>query len=83
MFAATLWPRALRSHPHTLPIKRENSPGAEMLKYSGHFVYFLGPECDPINQAYSGLFLASKMGRAMREQVIQVCNGAFCNGAFL
>lgn len=27
IFAATLWPRALRSHPHTLPIKRENRPG--------------------------------------------------------
>lgn len=51
--------------------------GAEMLKYSGHFVYFPGPECDPIDQAYACLFLASKMGRAVRGQVIQVCNGAF------
>ena len=51
--------------------------GAEMLKYSGHFVYFPGPECDPIDQAFACMFLASKMGRAVRGQVIQVCNGAF------
>lgn len=55
----------------------EQPGGAEMLKYSGHFVYFPGPECDPMDQAYACLFLASKMGRAVRGQVIQVCNGAF------
>ncbi len=51
--------------------------GAKMLQYSGHFVYFPGPECDPMDQAYACLYLASKMGRAVRGQVIQVCNGAF------
>ena len=55
----------------------EQPGGAEMLKYSGHFVYFPGPECDPMDQAYACLYLASKMGRAVRGQVIQVCNGAF------
>ena len=48
-----------------------------MLKYIGHFVYFPCPECDPMDQAYACLYLASKMGRAVRGQVIQVCNGAF------
>jgi 3-oxoacyl-[acyl-carrier protein] reductase len=48
-----------------------------MLEYSKHYVYFPGPECDPMDQAYACLYLASKMGKAVRGQVIQVCNGAF------
>ena len=55
----------------------EQPGGAEMLKYSGHYVYFPGPECDPMDQAYSCLYLASKMGRHVKGQVLQVCNGAF------
>ena len=55
----------------------EQPGGAEMLKYSGHLVYFPGPECEAIDQAYACLYLASKMGRAVKGQVIQVCNGAF------
>lgn len=55
----------------------EQPGGAEMLKYSSHFVYFPGPECDPIDQAYACLYLASKMGRHVKGQVLQVCNGAF------
>ena len=55
----------------------EQPGGAKMLEYSGHFVYFPGPECDPMDQAYACLFLASKMGRHVKGQVIQVCNGAF------
>lgn len=51
--------------------------GEEMLQYSKHFVYFPGPECEPIDQAYACLYLASKMGKAVKGQVIQVCNGAF------
>ncbi len=55
----------------------EQPGGAKMLEYSGHFVYFPGPECDPMDQAYACLFLASKMGKAVKGQVLQVCNGAF------
>ena len=55
----------------------EQPGGAKMLEYSGHYVYFPGPECDPMDQAYACLYLASKMGKAVRGQVIQVCNGAF------
>ena len=51
--------------------------GSKMLDYSGHYVYFPGPECEAIDQAYACLYLASKMGRAVRGQVLQVCNGAF------
>jgi NAD(P)-dependent dehydrogenase (short-subunit alcohol dehydrogenase family) len=55
----------------------EQPGGAKMLEYSQNFVYFPGPECDPMDQAYACLYLASKMGRAVRGQVLQVCNGAF------
>jgi len=55
----------------------EQPGGAKMLEHSGHYVYFPGPECDPIDQAYACLYLASKMGRHVKGQVLQVCNGAF------
>ena len=55
----------------------EQLGGAKMLEYSRHFVYFPGPECEAMDQAYACLYLASKMGRAVRGQVLQVCNGAF------
>ena len=64
--------------PAHLANKAGEQPGGEkMLEYSGHYVYFPGPECDPMDQAYACLYLASKMGRAVRGQVLQVCNGAF------
>lgn len=55
----------------------EQPGGAKMLEHSGHFVYFPGPECEPIDQAYACLYLASKMGHHVKGQVLQVCNGAF------
>ncbi len=64
--------------PAHLANKAGDQPGgAEMLQYSGHYVYFPGPECDPMDQAYACLYLASKMGRHVKGQVLQVCNGAF------
>ncbi len=55
----------------------EQPGGAKMLEFSKHFVYFPGPECDPMDQANACLFLASDMGKHVKGQVIQVCNGAF------
>lgn len=64
--------------PAHLANKAGEQPGGnEMLKYSSHYVYFPGPECEAMDQAYACLYLASKMGRAVRGQVLQVCNGAF------
>ena len=64
--------------PAHLANKAGEQPGGnKMLKYSGHYVYFPGPECDPMDQAYACLYLASRMGRAVKGQVLQVCNGAF------
>ncbi len=55
----------------------EQPGGAQMLEYSKNFVYFPGPECEALDQAYACLYLASKMGKAVKGQVLQVCNGAF------
>lgn len=64
--------------PAHLANKDGKQPGGnKMLDFSGHYVYFPGPECEPIDQAYACLYLASKMGRAVKGQVLQVCNGAF------
>ncbi|KES12027.1 Dehydrogenase with different specificity (related to short-chain alcohol dehydrogenases), partial [Snodgrassella alvi SCGC AB-598-O02] len=62
---------------HLANQKGEQPGGKSMLEFSKHYVYFPGPECDPIDQAYACLYLASKMGKAVKGQVIQVCNGAF------
>ena len=70
-------PGATTTPAHIANKKGEQPGGAKMLQYSKHFVYFPGPECDPIDQAYACLYLASKMGRAVKGQVLQVCNGAF------
>lgn len=64
--------------PAHLANKEGKQPGgAKMLEYSGHYVYFPGPECEAIDQAYACLYLASKMGYHVKGQVLQVCNGAF------
>lgn len=70
-------PGATKTPAHLANKKGEQPGGAKMLEYSRHYVYFPGPECECIDQAYACLFLASKMGRAVKGQVLQVCNGAF------
>lgn len=64
--------------PAHLANKAGEQPGGnKMLEHSSHFVYFPGPECEAVDQAYACLYLASKMGRCVKGQVLQVCNGAF------
>lgn len=70
-------PGATVTPAHLANQQGEQPGGQKMLEYSQHYVYFPGPECDPIDQAYACLYLASKMGKAVKGQVIQVCNGAF------
>lgn len=70
-------PGATSTPAHLANKAGEQPGGAKMLEYSGHYVYFPGPECEAIDQAYACLYLASRMGRAVRGQVLQVCNGAF------
>ncbi len=53
-------------------------PGSDKwLEYGANYCNWKLPETEPIDQANACLFLASDMGRAVRGQVLQVCNGAF------
>lgn len=70
-------PGATVTPAHLANKAKEQPGGARMLEYSKHFVYFPGPECDPADQANACLFLASDLGRHVKGQVLQVCNGAF------
>lgn len=70
-------PGATVTPAHVANKNGEQPGGAKMLEYSKNYVYFPGPECDPMDQAYACLYLASKMGKAVKGQVLQVCNGAF------
>lgn len=70
-------PGATVTPAHEANKNGEQPGGAKMLEYSKNYVYFPGPECDPMDQAYACLYLASKMGKAVKGQVLQVCNGAF------
>lgn len=51
--------------------------GDKMLEYGSKYCNWDLPETEPIDQAYACLYLASKMGRRVKGQVLQVCNGAF------
>lgn len=70
-------PGATLTPAHLANKAGEQPGGAKMLEYSKHFVYFPGPECDPMDQANACLFLASDMGKHVKGQILQVCNGAF------
>lgn len=70
-------PGATVTPAHVANKNGEQPGGAKMLEYSKNYVYFPGPECDPMDQAYACLYLASKMGKAVKGQVLHVCNGAF------
>lgn len=70
-------PGATVTPAHEANKRGEQPGGTGMLEHSKHYVYFPGPECDPMDQAYACLFLASKMGRTVKGQVLQVCNGGF------
>lgn len=51
--------------------------GDKMLKYAAKYANISLPQTKPIDQAYACLYLASDMGRCVKGQVLQVCNGAF------
>lgn len=36
----------------------------QMLQNRGHYVYFPGPECEAVDQAYACLYLASRSGES-------------------
>lgn len=50
---------------------------AELFAEEGASVVLTARGKEKLDQAYAYLYLASKMGKAVRGQVLQVCNGAF------
>ena len=77
-------PAAMPSLPGSLkPLRQPPGPpapqpgGDKMLKYTDRYINTSLPATQPIDQANACLFLASDMGRCVKGQVIQVCNGAF------
>lgn len=51
--------------------------GDKMLQYTHKYTNTSLPATQPIDQANACLFLASDMGKCVKGQVIQVCNGTF------
>jgi NAD(P)-dependent dehydrogenase (short-subunit alcohol dehydrogenase family) len=70
-------PGATLTPAHYDNLKGKQPGGNEMLTYGGKYCNWNLPETEPMDQAYACLYLASKMGRRVKGQVIQVCNGAF------
>lgn len=70
-------PGATLTPMHFAHLRGENPGGNLMLEFGQKYCNWDLPETNPIDQAYACLYLASKMGQAVRGQVLQVCNGAF------
>jgi len=69
---ATLTPAAIAC------VEGDQPGGSKMYNELGAKYYNTElPRTMPIDQAYACLYLASYMGKAVRGQVLQVCNGAF------
>ncbi|WP_159721524.1 SDR family NAD(P)-dependent oxidoreductase [Enterococcus sp. CSURQ0835] len=70
-------PGATLTPAHYANLAGEQPGGNKMLHYGEKYCNWELPETEPIDQAYACLYLASKMGRRVKGQVLQVCNGAF------
>lgn len=70
-------PGATLTPMHFANLEGDLPGGKEWLEYGSKYCNWELPETEPIDQAYACLYLASKMGRRVKGQVIQVCNGAF------
>ena len=70
-------PGATLTPMHFAHLRGENPGGNLMLEFGKKYCNWNLPETNPLDQAYACLYLASKMGKAVKGQVLQVCNGAF------
>ena len=70
-------PGATLTPAHYANLEGGQPGGNKMLEFGGKYCNWNLPETEPIDQAYACLYLASKMGRRVKGQVLQVCNGAF------
>lgn len=70
-------PGATLTPAHYANLEGNQPGGNKMLEFGSNYCNWNLPETEPIDQAYACLYLASKMGRCVKGQIIQVCNGAF------
>lgn len=70
-------PGATLTPAHYDNLEGKQPGGAKWLEFGGKYCNWQLPETEPIDQAYACLYLASKMGKRVKGQVLQVCNGAF------
>ena len=70
-------PGATLTPAHYANLDGKQPGGNKMLEFGGKYCNWNLPETEPIDQAYACLYLASKMGKCVKGQVLQVCNGAF------
>ena len=70
-------PGATRTPAHLANLEGKQEGGKSWEGHNDKYVYFPGPECECIDQAWACLYLASEMGRCVKGQVLQVCNAAF------
>ena len=70
-------PGATLTPAHYANLEGKQPGGNKMLEFGSKYCNWRLPETEPIDQAYACLYLASKMGRRVKVQVLQVCNGAF------
>ncbi|MDE8734413.1 SDR family NAD(P)-dependent oxidoreductase [Eubacteriales bacterium DFI.9.88] len=72
-----LAPGATRTPAHLANLEGKQEGGKSWEGHNDKYMYFPGPECECIDQAWACLYLASEMGRCVKGQVLQVCNAAF------
>lgn len=70
-------PGATLTPMHYANLEGKHPGGRKMFEFGGKYCNWNLPETEPIDQAYACLYLASKMGKYVKGQVLQVCNGAF------
>ena len=70
-------PGATLTPVHYANLEGKQPGGNKMLKFGNKYCNWGLPETEPVDQAYACLYLASKMGRCVKGQLLQVYNGAF------
>ena len=70
-------PGATLTPVHYANLEGKQLSSDKMLEFGNKYCNWGLPETESIDQAYACLYLASKMGRCVKGQLLQVYNGAF------
>lgn len=70
-------PGATLTPVHYANLEGKQLSSDKMLEFGNKYCNWGLPETESIDQAYACLYLASKMGRCVKGQMLQVYNGAF------